>query len=214
MGTVGPRLRRSCTQDEGGKRGQTCARASAPGASPLLSWGSQLWSLQPARCVRERPARASVGVCVRARARARRCGRCVGRARPRTLTQPPSGPQRLGPATAAARSVGHRDLGSRGSPECKRHAYLWAARSRLSKLGRPSPSLPARSSGTSPSGAGPRAGSTLRFRVAAARWRRRQPLQPRKQGWSIKALRVMGACPPVSPKRAVPRRHLIRLLWS
>lgn len=71
MGTVGPRLRRSCTQDEGGKRGQMCARASAPGASPLLSWGSQLWSLQPARCVRERPARASVGVCVRARARAR-----------------------------------------------------------------------------------------------------------------------------------------------
>lgn len=71
MGTVGPRLRRSCTQDEGGKRGQMCARASAPGASPLLSWGSQLWSLLPARCVRERPARASVGVCVRARARAR-----------------------------------------------------------------------------------------------------------------------------------------------
>lgn len=55
----------------------------------------QHWARVPtARCVGDRPARASVGACVRARVGA---GCCVWRAGARTLSRAPSVPQRSGP---------------------------------------------------------------------------------------------------------------------
>ena len=105
------------------KNGSWYARASSPLVSPFLSRGSWLGSSLPAHCVGDRPARASVGVCVRACARAAVRGDAWGgRTRARSLgRRAPRGVRlgRLPPLGAGWHRVSgsREDRGIRGNPK-------------------------------------------------------------------------------------------------